>query len=185
MLTFLKYFKFYLKYYLTNHWVNHFPSHTIRLWWYRNLMGIKIGKNSQIWLGCRFVGDMIHKIEIGEYSVLASDVVINASAPVKIGNHVSIANGVQILTADHDCQDPNFTVRTMPIIIQSNVWIATHAIILKGVTIGDSAVVAVGTVVAHDVKPLAIVAGNPARQIGSRAVPVPCEPNTGRLPLFC
>ena len=185
MFKYCKCLKFYLKYYITNHIINHIPSHTLRLFWYRHFVGIKIGSHSQIWLGCRLMGDALNQIEIGDYSILASNVVLNASAPIKIGNHVSIANGVQILTADHDCQNPHFVVRTAPVTIQSNAWIATHAIILKGVTIGNEAVVAAGSVVAHDVKPLAIVAGNPARQIDSRTAPIPNEPNTEQPPLFC
>ncbi len=180
-----KYFKFYSKYYITNHLINHIPCHALRLWWYRSFMKIKIGIQSQIWLGCRFVGDAIHEIEIGDYSVLASDVVVNASAPVKIGDHVSIAHGVQILTADHDCQDSLFAFRKAPVYIHSYAWLATRAMILKGVAIGEGAVVTAGSVVAHDAKPLAIIAGNPARQVGTRVKPEIQEPTNSRPPLFC
>jgi len=52
--------------------------------------------------------------------------------------------------------------------IGSDVWIASHAIILKGFSIGDGAVIGAGAVVTKDVEPYAIVAGVPAREIKKR-----------------
>ena len=52
-----------------------------------------------------------------------------------------------------------------PIIIKDNVWIGMSAIILKGVTVGEGAIVAAGSVVTKDVPPHTIVAGVPARVI--------------------
>jgi len=181
----VKSLKFYLKYYLTNHVVNRIPSHGFRTMWYRHFTGIKMGPESQIWLGCQFVGDTVDQIEIGHHTVLASNVIINASAPVKIGDYVTVAHGVQILTADHDYQDPFFQPRKAPVVIESHAWIATSAIILKGVTIGNGAVVGAGSVVSQSIKSLAMVAGNPPRQFGTRSQPA--EPSSGPLqrPLFC
>lgn len=84
-------------------------------------------------------------------------------APLTIGNHVSINNGVQILTATHDLADPEWKTTRKPIEIADYAWIATGAIILPGVHIGEGAVVGAGAVVGHDVEPYTIVAGNPAR----------------------
>ena len=52
----------------------------------------------------------------------------------------------------------------------NNVWIATGAIVLPGVTIGEGAVVGAGSVVARDVPPWTVVAGNPAREIKKRVL---------------
>ncbi|MCU1589043.1 MAG: putative acetyltransferase [Frankiales bacterium] len=54
-----------------------------------------------------------------------------------------------------------------PIVIGDRVWVGTRAIVLKGVTIGDDAVVAAGAVVTKDVPAHAVVAGMPAKVIGS------------------
>jgi acetyltransferase-like isoleucine patch superfamily enzyme len=54
-------------------------------------------------------------------------------------------------------------VVTRPIKICSNAWIGMNCIILKGVTIGEGAIVAAGSVVTRDVAPWTVVAGNPAR----------------------
>lgn len=54
-----------------------------------------------------------------------------------------------------------------PIVIGDRVWVGTRAIVLKGVTIGDGAVVAAGAVVTKDVPSNAVVAGMPAKVVGS------------------
>ena len=56
-------------------------------------------------------------------------------------------------------------VENAQIIIQDNVWIGFNSIVLKGVTIGEGAVVAAGSVVTKDVPPFAVVGGNPAKII--------------------
>jgi acetyltransferase-like isoleucine patch superfamily enzyme len=56
-------------------------------------------------------------------------------------------------------------VNCAPIIIQDKVWIGFNCIILKGVTIGEGAVVAAGSVVTSNVPPFTLVGGNPARII--------------------
>jgi maltose O-acetyltransferase len=185
MLTALKTFKFYLKYYLTNHVINRIPFHAVRLAWYRHFMGIKIGENSQIWMGCRFFGDAIAQIEIGAHTALSTDVLINASAPVKIGDHVVIAHGVQILTTGHDSRRSDFTPLRIPVTIESHAYIGNSAIILKGVILGEGATVGVGSVVFQDVKPLTVVAGNPARVCGTRPPLSPPTTERQRPPLFC
>lgn len=54
-------------------------------------------------------------------------------------------------------------VKSAPIKICSNAWIGMHCIILKGVTIGEGAIVAAGSVVTKDVMPWTVVGGNPAK----------------------
>jgi len=56
-------------------------------------------------------------------------------------------------------------VRSAPIKVCDNAWIGMSAIILKGVTIGEGAVVGAGSVVTKDVEPWTVVGGNPARFI--------------------
>lgn len=82
---------------------------------------------------------------------------------ITIGNNVLIAQNVVI--RDSDGHPINGKIGTKPILISDNVWIATNAIILKGVTIGEGSVVGAGAVVTHDVPPHTIVAGNPAKVI--------------------
>ena len=55
----------------------------------------------------------------------------------------------------------------MPVFIEDDVFIGARAMVLKGVRIGKGAVVGAGAVVTKDVPPNAIVAGNPARVVGT------------------
>ncbi len=56
-------------------------------------------------------------------------------------------------------------VDSAPIVVGNRAWIGFNVIILKGITIGEGAVVAAGSVVTKDVAPYTLVAGNPARYI--------------------
>lgn len=57
------------------------------------------------------------------------------------------------------------TVNSNPILIKSNAWIGMNCIILKGVTIGEGAIVGAGSVVTKNVPDWAVVGGNPAKVI--------------------
>ena len=87
---------------------------------------------------------------------------------VVIGAGCTFSWDVQILDNDfHAITSGGVThPSTAPVRIGDRVWVGTRAVILKGVTIGDGAVVAAGAVVTRDVPPGAVVAGVPARVVG-------------------
>lgn len=86
-------------------------------------------------------------IEIGEGTIISDDVRIQDS-----DNHFVIENGIEKQS-------------TKPIIIGNRVWIGQNVLILKGVTIGDGAIVAAGSVVIKDIPAYCLVAGVPAKVI--------------------
>ncbi|MCR5636984.1 MAG: acyltransferase [Clostridiales bacterium] len=79
---------------------------------------------------------------------------------IQIGERVAIAPDVVI--RDNDAHQIVGSAVSEPIKIGNHVWIGARAMILKGVTIGDNAVIAAGSVVTHDVPPNCLVAGVPA-----------------------
>jgi acetyltransferase-like isoleucine patch superfamily enzyme len=82
---------------------------------------------------------------------------------IEIGNNVAIAENVCIRDSDnHQILDGKH-IKTKPIRIGNHVWIGMNAIILKGVTIGDGAIIAAGSVVSRDVPARAVAGGVPAR----------------------
>jgi maltose O-acetyltransferase len=89
-------------------------------------------------------------------------------APLRIGRRAIVNDGARILTGQHDINDPDFPLTTAPVTIGEYAWIATNALILPGVSVGDWAVVAAGAVVTRDVPARAVVAGNPARLVRQR-----------------
>jgi len=80
---------------------------------------------------------------------------------VDIADRVMIGPNVNIITTSHPLE------LSRPIVIEKNVWIATGATIIGGVTVGENSVVAAGAVVTKDVPPNSVAAGVPARVIRS------------------
>lgn len=119
-----------------------------------------------------------NNLEIGENTFIGN-IELALHDKITIGNKVCINDGVILLTASHDLQDPLWQHKKKPIIIEDYVWIATNAIILPGVRIGKGAVVGAGSVVSKNISNYDIVAGNPAQSIGKKRVEElnynPCE----------
>lgn len=93
------------------------------------------------------------------------NVQITCGGLIEIGEGTSIARNVVIWNDDaHEIEETQ-SGRVAPIHIGRHVWICQGAKILKGVTIGDGAVVAAGAIVTKDVPANALVAGVPAKVI--------------------
>lgn len=117
--------------------------------------------------GCTTVVMNGGKLVLGANSYLNRNSTIVCSKEIIIEENVAIGQNVIIRDSDihHIIIDGKEIPNTAPIHIGKNVWIGTSAIILKGVTIGNGAVVAAGAVVSKDVPCGCIVAGNPAKVI--------------------
>jgi acetyltransferase-like isoleucine patch superfamily enzyme len=129
------------------------------------------------------------EIRIGDRCYLGANSSILCRNGVSFGNDVTVAWDVTIY--DHDSHSMDWrdravavqlfyerygkpdcferldwsNVRSAPIVIHDRVWIGFGATILKGVTIGEGAIVAARSVVTRDVEPYTVVAGNPAKAI--------------------
>lgn len=97
-----------------------------------------------------------------------SGAVLCAAASIKIGEGTILGSGAMII--DNDFHFPvgewgwgGETANAQPITIGRGVFIGTRAIILKGVSIGDRAMIGAGAVVTQDVAPGHVAVGNPAR----------------------
>lgn len=88
---------------------------------------------------------------------------------VEIGDLVMIGPKVNIITAGHPLApaERRAYIEAKPIVIERNVWIATAATLLGGVTVGENSVVGAGAVVTKDVPANSFVAGVPAKVIRS------------------
>lgn len=122
-----------------------------------------IGRGSLIWI---LEGG---KISFNGNTFTAGNSMIISKESVTIGKDCAIAWGVTI--CDHDFHklyvDGIQQIETSPVIIGNNVWIGMNATILKGVIIGDGAVIAAHSVVTKDVPARTLVGGNPAKIIKS------------------
>jgi len=148
-------------------WVGHIPSHLVRKVVY-NLCGVKIGKKSTIHIGAKFFQPK--NIQIGEDTIVGSDVFLDGRASLKVGNHVDIASEVMIYNSQHDLESNSFEAIVKPVEVGDYVFIGPRVIILPGVKIGKGAVAAAGAVISKDVPEFSIVAGVPATVIGQRKI---------------
>lgn len=111
-------------------------------------------------------------IEIGDRTTVGFHAFMYSSSRISVGVDCMIAPFVYIVDSNHGIkkdapmnQQPN---DSKPIVIGDDVWIGANAVILPGVSIGNGAVVAAGSVVKNDIEPFHIVGGVPAKKIGVR-----------------
>jgi maltose O-acetyltransferase len=163
--------------YLTNRVVARIPVYAVRHAWYRRVLGMRIGEGSALLMDLYLYvrGRARHPestgrrgITIGRGTVVNQQCCLDGRGGLAIGDHVDIAPGVWILTDSHDMNDPLFRETLAPVSIGNHAWIGSRALILPGVKVGEGAVVAAGAVVTRDVEPYSVVAGVPARPIGTR-----------------
>lgn len=109
-------------------------------------------------------------LTMGRLSSIDEECCIRCRGEVIIGEKCCISRGVNLLSASHNIYSPNFEMITSPIKIGDNSWIATKAIIGRGVTIGEGVVIAAGAIVCKDVEPWTVVGGNPAKFIKKRII---------------
>lgn len=112
------------------------------------------------------------RIAIGSGVYCNRFTMFDATERIEVGDDTMIGPGCYITDHDHGFA-PNQRVRDQPLVslptrIGKDCWLGAHVTVLKGVTIGDGAIIAAGAVVTKDVPPGSVAAGVPARVIRSR-----------------
>lgn len=102
-------------------------------------------------------------MKVGQHSAFALMVMVDVFFPerIRVGDNTIIGYNTTILTHEYLIRE----YRLGDVVIGSGVMIGANTTILPGVTIGDGAVVAAGSVVHKDVEPDAFVGGNPIQTI--------------------
>lgn len=136
-----------------------------------------IGDGSRIWINVQ----IREGAEIGKDCILSKDVYIDHGVTIgdrcKVQNSVSVYNGVTIgdgvFVGPNACftndkvpraENPDWVVTSTR--VESGASIGANATIVCGITIGEYAMIAAGSVVTRDVAPFTLVMGNPARPVG-------------------
>jgi acetyltransferase-like isoleucine patch superfamily enzyme len=144
---------------------------------------LQVGKGAQIKLGrWSWIGHgtkiRCHEglVEIGAKTVMGQECTISAFQHVKIGRECVIADRVMFIDFDHGVVEVERPIRLQGIYkrdvnVGNNVWIGYGACILRGVTVGDNAIIGTNSVVTKDVPANAVVGGLPARVIRMRPAP--------------
>jgi acetyltransferase-like isoleucine patch superfamily enzyme len=131
--------------------------------------GTALGVSRPVILRCLAPGA---SIEIGADCGL-SGVAICAASEIRIGARCLFGADSMIFDTDFHNHEPrgrryavpDWAAISKPVTIADDVFIGACAIVQKGVTIGHGAIVAAGSIVVHDVPPMTVVAGNPARVV--------------------
>ncbi len=124
------------------------------------LFGAKIGRGVVIKPGVRVKYPW--RLTIGAFSWIGEDVWIDNLADIRIGSHACISQGAYLCTGNHDWSDPHFGLIVRPIELADGVWVGARALLTPGVTLGEGAVAAAGSVVRSSIPAWEIHAGNPA-----------------------
>jgi acetyltransferase-like isoleucine patch superfamily enzyme len=130
---------------------------------------ISVGESTVFWPGVKlscfgkYKGNRA-RIKIGRRCSIGDRSEIHAGSRVEIGNDVIIAWDCVIMDRDYHSTEKRHEI-TEAVIIKEKVWIGCKSIILKGVKIGEGAIVGAGSVITKDVDKYTLVAGNPARFI--------------------
>lgn len=144
---------------------------------------LKIGKECMI-NGQLFLFAHGGEIQIGDHVFIGSDTKIWSARKIIVGNRVLIAHNVNIhdnishplnsklrhedymfIYKNGSRQKTNIDLRENEIIIGDDVWIGFNSTIMKGVIIGEGAIIGANTVVTNNVPPFAVVIGNPQKII--------------------
>ena len=156
-------------------------SFSFKQYFSRLPLGLKVGRHVTLWR-TSLAAEENAFIEIGDYCYISNASLV-CSQEIKIGNYVFIAGGVTIADSDFHPVSPAArladtialsplgnrkkrpSIKTIPVIIENDVWIGYNATILKGVHIGAGAIIQPGALVLEDVAAGSVVSGNPARKM--------------------
>ncbi len=136
---------------------------------------IVLGRWSWIGHGCKLRAHQ-GEVRIGAKTVLGQECTISSFQHVEIGRECILADRVMLIDFDHAVAEVERPVRFQGIYkrdvrVGHNVWIGYGACVLRGVVVGDNAILGTNAVVTHDVPANAVVAGVPARVVRMREAP--------------
>ncbi len=136
---------------------------------------VHLGRWSWIGHGCKV---RVHEgeLRIGAKTVFGQECTISAFQHISIGRECIIADRVMMIDFDHGVVEVERPIRDQGIYkrdvdVGHNVWIGYGACLLRGVRVGDNAVIGTSSVVTTDVPPNAVVGGSPAKLIRMRRAP--------------
>ena len=134
--------------------------------WLLRLFGAKVGQSVLIRSSVKITYPW--NVNIGDFAWVGDDVVLYSLGEIEIGPNAVVSQGAYLCAASHDYTKPDFPIFSKKICIGSQVWLATDVFVAPGVTIGEGAVIGARSSVFHDLPPMMVCVGCPAKPIKSR-----------------
>lgn len=139
------------------------------------LVSQKVGScGGELRVNGQFTGFGKH-VHLGHHVNFNNNVIMNGLGEIIIGNYFHSGINLMIISTNHNYDDANAIPYdrkkiNKKVIIKDFVWCGNNVTIIPGVTIGEGAIIAAGSVVVKDVPDFAIVGGNPAQLIKYRNI---------------
>ena len=147
---------------LVSSWI---PGSAHRRWLLR-LFGARLGAGVVLKPGVRV--KFPWRLTIGDHAWVGEGVWIDNLAPVSIGANCCLSQEAYLCTGSHDWSNQRFGLIARPISIGDCAWIAARAILAPGTTVGEGAVLSLGSVGTHRLDPWTIYCGHPAKAVKIR-----------------
>jgi putative colanic acid biosynthesis acetyltransferase WcaF len=141
------------------------PLHQWRVWLLR-CFGAQMGRHCHVYPRARIWAPW--NIVCEEAACIGDEAIIYNPDRVVLRSHAIVSQQAYLCGATHDYRDPTFPMTWAPIVIGRYAWVCARATVLCGVTVGDGAILGLGSVTSRDLDAWGIYAGIPARKINTR-----------------
>lgn len=108
------------------------------------------------------------KVTIGDYAWIGDDVVLYSLGEIEIGNNAVVSQRSYLCAASHDYKQTDFPIYAKKVCVGAQTWLATDVFVAPGVSIGEGTVVGARSSVFHNLPPMMVCVGNPAKPIKPR-----------------
>jgi len=161
-------------YEVLNYILRNIPGQTgsfFRSWLYRKHAG-SVGDNCIFWPGVKVRN--IERLAIGNNVEIGEDCFLQAGGGIELGDNSLIGPRSMIWSVNHNFSNLDLPIRQQgtvgdKVVIGADCWFGANVFVMPGVVLGDGCVVSAGAVVGRKKYPsYSILAGNPAKRIGSR-----------------
>lgn len=142
-----------------------------------SIFGAKLGRGCCIYPTAKIWAPW--NLSCGDSVAVGDGANIYNPARVTLDSHCIISEGAFLCAATHDPNDFNFRLYSKPIFVGSYAWVGARSNILPGVTVGQGAVLGLGSTATKDLQPWCIYVGSPARMISRRTLPTQVEQADG------
>jgi putative colanic acid biosynthesis acetyltransferase WcaF len=148
------------------------PLHAWRAMLLR-LFGAKLGPDCHFYPAAKVWAPW--NLVCADHVAAGDGVEIYNPAPIQIDSHVILSQDCYLCGATHDYNDPEFPLLAYTMRVERYAWICARASVTPGVRVGEGAVLGLGAVATHDLKPWTVYSGNPAAALRERTRVIPGE----------